>query len=140
MDIPARWPKRQFSHLGQCSRMSLDATAARSRVDRSEMPLDVRRQLAGQIETLAARTIHGVSHSKTERQPYEERRPKYKKWVVACTSCGRKGRSPSFTPDVMRPRDMTVAGFLTAYDPLALDECGRCSECSVAARRFASSP
>ena len=79
-----------------------------------------------------------VSHSKLERVPFEERAPQFKKWVVVCAACGRKGWSATMDVDAYfathRMHPNWRRRFEEAYEVLPLDALGRCFDCAAAAR------
>jgi len=73
-----------------------------------------------------------------ERIPFEERHPEFKKWVVACATCGRKGWSATMDVDSYfethpSPPDWRRQ-FEDAYEVLPLDAFGRCFACAAAVR------
>jgi hypothetical protein len=71
-----------------------------------------------------------MSHSKLGRIPVEEQVTQFRKWVVVCTACGRKGRSETYDRALLLVHSNWFDRFERAYEQMPLDELGRCSECS----------
>src|SRR5690242_16437393 len=72
-----------------------------------------------------------MSRTKLDRLPFEERFPKLKRWIVACSACGRRGRDESL--DLERSGIPGYGGWIKDefprhFDVLVLDADGLCAE------------
>jgi len=76
-----------------------------------------------------------MSHSKLERQSLEERFPRLSRWLVACPTCGRKGRDATADWDTFQPPGFgpwVRDEMLRSYGVLPLDPSGLCADCAAA--------
>lgn len=68
----------------------------------------------------------GICYKEAEIDEYVRQYPKFNKWVLRCSGCGRQGLSPS------TPRTFMHLNLFRYLKPMEISDRGLCDECERA--------